>query len=437
MGTGSSSLASLLSSVLLHGFLTTVMEPHGHHDHAHHDHAHHDHAHSHAVGHEHHNHTGGVFTQVLFNNLVEACPWLVLGLCSTSLLQHFGPAPTTLNSYLHQTVPAVAAVIGVIVPLCSCGALPIALSLIEAGVAPRVVVAFLTAAQSAGLDSAMLTAGLLGFNIAGARLLGALVIAIAAGMATPSVPLRPSSPSPVSISDESELKPRSCAGRVKDLALGLFNLFDEVAGWLGLGIVVTSLCSVHTDVIRKAAAELPVALLRLLVPLGSLPLQLCEHGTVAFASALQSTGVSPGTAFAFLVVAPATNLASLAMVVQHGGGSAAVQKIAGAIVISAAIMATVFDMVEAKFEAPETTDVMPELVVMLSVAAVGVMSAMSIYKRVIGVVALRSGEHSAIASGACCDVETQLESGCCEVQGSGHASELDDLLHPNGCCKET
>ena len=147
-------------------------------------------------------------------------------------------------------------------------------------------------------------------------------------------------------------------------------------------------------------------------------------------------GVSPGTAFAFLVVAPATNLASLAMVVQHGGGSAAVQKIAGAIVISAAIMATVFDMAEAKFEAPETTDVMPEIVVMLSVAAVGVMSAMSIYKRV-GGAALRSGEHSATASGACCDVETQLESGCCEVQGAGHVNELDNLLHPNDSCKET
>jgi len=55
------------------------------------------------------------------------------------------------------------------VPLCSCGALPIAMSLIDHGMSPRAVIAFLTAAQSAGLDSAMITTGFLGLQAAGLR----------------------------------------------------------------------------------------------------------------------------------------------------------------------------------------------------------------------------------------------------------------------------
>jgi hypothetical protein len=53
------------------------------------------------------------------------------------------------------------------------------------------------------------------------------------------------------------------------------------------------------------------------------PLQLCEHTTVAYAAAIQKAGGPPGLAFAFLLVAPATNLPSLVLLLKASGAAGA------------------------------------------------------------------------------------------------------------------
>lgn len=76
---------------------------------------------------------------------------------------------------------------GLATPLCSCGALPMALSLSAAGSAPAAVVSFLTAAQSAGLDSVVFTNGMMGWQVALYRLFGSLLIAVASGVAVGNI----------------------------------------------------------------------------------------------------------------------------------------------------------------------------------------------------------------------------------------------------------
>lgn len=46
----------------------------------------------------------------------------------------------------------------------------------------------------------------------------------------------------------------------------------------------------------------------------TVPVQLCEHGVVTVAAALAKQGVSAGTAFAFIVVGPATNTSLLMLI---------------------------------------------------------------------------------------------------------------------------
>ena len=77
------------------------------------------------------------------------------------------------------------ALLGIATPLCSCGALPVAAGFVSAGVPLPAVVAFLTASQSAGLDSAAITWGLLGPLATLCRLGGAVVLAVVAGLAVP------------------------------------------------------------------------------------------------------------------------------------------------------------------------------------------------------------------------------------------------------------
>jgi len=269
----------------------------------------------------------------------------------------------------------VAALLGVAVPLCSCGTLPIALSLIDSGVSPRAVVAFLTAAQSAGLDSAMITTGFLGFQAAGLRLLGALTLALAAGMATPvaSRAKQTDAETPAPTQSSVTAKP----GGLLALGLSFLELFDEVVVWLTVGILATSLVTMYSEQFAVGAALLPEAAMRVLVPLLSLPLQLCEHGTVAFAGALQKAGITTGTAFAFLISAPATNLASLSLVVRHGGGAFAVARIGTAMVVTSACMAALLDWSGLAFESPSSDDIMPEWFVNVSTYIVAFLAAIS------------------------------------------------------------
>ena len=90
----------------------------------------------------------------------------------------------------------------------------------------------------------------------------------------------------------------------------------------------------HQDVLTRAT-----------IVVGSLPFQLCEHGVVSFAAALQKSGASHGTAHAFLLMAPATNIATLGAVLKATGGldRFAPLRSAAAISILAFGMSYVFD----------------------------------------------------------------------------------------------
>ena len=116
--------------------------------------------------------------------LREAAPWVALGAIVAAVLDA-APVPSFAGGLKTPGAAGVVAgaLVGLATPLCSCGVLPGAAALAAEGVPLGSVVAFLTAAQSSGLDSAAITYGLLGWRAALARLLGAVVLACAAGLA--------------------------------------------------------------------------------------------------------------------------------------------------------------------------------------------------------------------------------------------------------------
>ena len=92
----------------------------------------------------------------------KALPWVVLGTLITTALEVAQLPVEKLGGFLGGAGPVGGALVGLATPLCSCGALPVAAGFVRSGVPIRAVVAFLTASQSAGLDSAAITWGLLG-----------------------------------------------------------------------------------------------------------------------------------------------------------------------------------------------------------------------------------------------------------------------------------
>ncbi len=81
---------------------------------------------------------------------------------------------------LCQMAPAL--LFGVPLPLCSCGVLPVALSLKEQGAGKGAVVSFLISTPQTGVDSIFVTYGMLGWVFAVFRPVAAFVSGVLGGM---------------------------------------------------------------------------------------------------------------------------------------------------------------------------------------------------------------------------------------------------------------
>jgi uncharacterized protein len=263
----------------------------------------------------------------------ESAPWLMLGLVTTVFLQNVKLPNfvvkklltfSTLKPSFYDLLVLcfMGSVLGILTPLCSCGAIPMAIGFASTGASPAAVVSFLTAAQSAGLDSAAITYGLLGGETASIRLAGAVILSVAAGVAVGRIE------KPVTNAGDSNKKVSGDENN-SSLTLGMgsfkkiYILFNETWIMLSVGIFISVFVQDRysaSDLVVKDTTTYQDLLTRLTVVLGSLPFQLCEHGVVAFASALQKSGVSHGTAHAFLLIAPATNIATLGAILKTTGG---------------------------------------------------------------------------------------------------------------------
>eukprot|EP00946_MAST-07B_sp_MAST-7B-sp1_P003046 g3046.t1 len=356
----------------------------------------------------------------------DACPWLLVGLLSSVALQSANLPVERLRYWLSGSkggaAPShwvfalrcsLASLLGLATPLCSCGAFPVALSLAAQGVSPAAVVSFLTSAQSAGIDSAAITVGMLGWKMAFFRLVGAFILSVSAGLAVGRT-----GSSQACSSSLGELKngckkhtdnvcDSGCKPKAKEqkkkihnekkmvdksrfslnvtaLVRSTYSLLDEIWPVLLLGIFVSVLVERRFGASDLAAAngssnsmataneawepkpdwwddeedgEYPEPpedsqmvnessfsfLARVVVLVGALPFQLCEHGVVSFASALQKAGASYGTAHVFLLVAPATNLSTIGAVVKCTGDIWAAMRSCVAISVSALVLSYVVE----------------------------------------------------------------------------------------------
>lgn len=262
--------------------------------------------------------TFAIFLQELRGNVLSSCPWLLLGLLTTGILQAFKPSQGTIDRHLtgHNVlgVTAKGAVMGLLSPLCSCGCLPVACGLAAAGAMPSAIVAFVVAAQSAGVDSVLFTLGVLGPRVAAARMVTATLLAMVAGAAAPrQVDRREASKHRDS---HVPVGRRLSAG----LCEAVTTLFDELAPALLFGFSATA----AVVALLPSGGLARVALLgglpgRCLLFLLALPLQFCEHAAVPLSAALQRAGASGGLGFAVLATLPSVNTASLGIIASFAG----------------------------------------------------------------------------------------------------------------------
>jgi uncharacterized protein len=236
-----------------------------------------------------------------------------------------------------------AALLGVPLPLCSCGVIPLAFSLRKAGAGKGATVSFLASTPQTGVDSILLTYSLLGPIITVLRVVAAFVSGIVAGLLTDWVcgedAAAPAAAQPA------KLKACCCGGDVKPappaatiggasccaakaapagkmardkpsawlraLRTGFVTLPRDMARPLFLGVLVSGVVSgLVPDGFFSGSLPPGFAAYALALAIG-IPLYVCSASSVPIAATFIHMGVSPGAAMVFLISGPATNAAGI------------------------------------------------------------------------------------------------------------------------------
>ncbi|MFZ5584867.1 MAG: SO_0444 family Cu/Zn efflux transporter [Thermodesulfobacteriota bacterium] len=293
--------------------------------------------------------------------LADAAPYVLVGLVTGGLLKVFiSPAAVARNLGQGRFKPVFkAALIGVPLPLCSCGVLPAAAAIKKQGANNGATTAFLISTPESGVDSIAISYALLDPILTVARPLAALVSATLAGVAENLLgPARgqalqaPDLACPVDgCCDGVDCPPHRHARhhslRQKlraGLGFALGELWDDLAAWFLLGILLAGLVGVlvPADVLGAHLGGGLGAMLLMLV--FATPLYICASASTPIAAALIIKGVSPGAALVFLLAGPATNLASLTVLAGVLGRRATAIYLAS-IALCAVILGLILDQV--------------------------------------------------------------------------------------------
>jgi hypothetical protein len=220
-----------------------------------------------------------------------------------------------------------AALLGIPLPLCSCGVLPAAASLKRQGANNGAVTAFLISTPESGVDSIAISYALLDPLMTVARPVAAFFTAAAAGILENVVGGGASSgevvvPNLACTVDaccpgtdcpaEEHRRHHTFLEKVRaGLGFALGDLWSDLAGWFTVGMLLAGAISVlvpPTIMGKYLGGGLPAMLLMLVI---GVPLYICATASTPIAAALILKGVSPGAALVFLLAGPATNVTSL------------------------------------------------------------------------------------------------------------------------------
>lgn len=266
----------------------------------------------------------------LFNSLLfmlnEMSPYILLGFLIAGLMHAFIPQQAFARHLSGTGWKSVvkAALIGIPLPLCSCGVLPTAIAMRRGGASRAASVSFLIATPQTGVDSIAATWSLLGPAFAVVRPIAALVTAFFGGVTVGLAEEADAPAAACALSGDEGLRPKSWTRRCLDaLRYGFVDLVGSIGGWLVTGLVIAALITVYVPADFFSALGSRPVLSMLTVLLVAVPMYVCATGSIPIALSLMLKGLSPGTALVLLMAGPAANFASFTLISREMGRKAA------------------------------------------------------------------------------------------------------------------
>jgi len=247
---------------------------------------------------------------------LEMSPYLMLGFLVSGLLYIIISKETIVNNLGKPGALSIikASIFGVPMPLCSCGVIPVAASLYKRGASKGATLSFLISTPQTGIDSILITYGMLGPIFAIIRPIIALFTGIVGGMCVEQI-IREDYTTSIKIDHKHPKK------TLKDALIYAFITLPQDIAWpLIKGILLAGLITLiipdnffQNHGITGLSAMILMALI-------SIPMYICATASVPIAAGLILSGnLEPGAAFVFLMAGPATNIATISVITKTLG----------------------------------------------------------------------------------------------------------------------
>ncbi|MBQ9546815.1 MAG: permease [Bacteroidales bacterium] len=262
--------------------------------------------------------SGGFFLSLLA--VVNAmAPYLLLGFLIAGVLHVYVPKRFYLRYLSSDNKLSVlwAALLGIPLPLCSCGVIPTAVGLKNEGASKGAVASFLIATPQTGIDSILATFSLMGLGFAVVRPVAALVTGLCGGLLVNRFVRDDAVAVPTG---QCSLSTEKGSRLWRVLRYAYFDMIQDIGLRLTIGLLIAALIGVVVpDEFFLSFGSQPL-LQMLVILVVAVPMYICSTGSIPVAAALIMKGLSPGAALVMLMAGPAVNIASI-LVVRKSLGS--------------------------------------------------------------------------------------------------------------------
>lgn len=260
-----------------------------------------------------------LISDILFTTwdiLNDVSPWLVVSLLLAGLLRQFLNPAKFQRALGNRGLSAVvkATLSGMLLPICSCGVIPLGLGMYYTGAYLGPTLAFMVATPIINPAAILLAYGLLGPEIATIYLAAGFLVPVLIGV---TGNLLAGKELHVSGMDAGSEQPRLEAeqgiriGRklLRGLKWGVFELGTMVGKYIVFGVALAGvlIAAVPKHLIQSYLGDPGMMSVFGIAAIGAV-MYVCAVGHIPFVAALVGSGAAPGIAVTFLMAGAATNL---------------------------------------------------------------------------------------------------------------------------------
>lgn len=254
--------------------------------------------------------------------VLEAGFWIVVSLFVGGMIHEFLPTARLRDAMHRSGVYGVLGAVGLgaLLPICSCGVIPLAVSFYLSRVRLAAVMAFAVATPVINPAAVILSYALLGpqltlayvvFGLVAPFLIGYFVEQGSGARMTPvAARLEPCCASGACHAAQPAETPRAAQRFGRALRWGFAELGPTLGLYIGVGVILAAVLTVALPadwIGRYLGASAPFTSL-LLVALFGASIYVCAVAHIPLVAALLASGAGPGAAIVFLVTGAATNL---------------------------------------------------------------------------------------------------------------------------------